>query len=282
MHRLFKERGGEMTRWVDLHIHTTASDGTQTPEEVMLELIEKEIKVFAITDHDSVEHVALMKQLASKQAVTYIPGVEVSVSYGTQELHILVYGVDPEAPRLAEILEKNQAIREAHNLKLIRYVGSKYSEITEAGYHDFVRNPKHGGWKALNYLMEMGNIKSLHALFETIAEMNTPLIFMPHDEVMPKLKALGYTLILAHPPQYFGGERLSEAFLNDLVELGLDGIECYSPYYNDEADRSYYLAYCERKGLMITSGSDYHGSFIQSRLLGVPQTDISKIKFSFI
>lgn len=271
-----------MRAWVDLHIHTTASDGTQTPEEVMQELIEKEIKVFAITDHDSVENVALMKQLASKHAVTYIPGVEVSVSYGMQELHILVYGVDPDAPGLIEILAKNQAIREAHNLKLIRYVGSKFSEITETGYHNFVRNPKHGGWKALNYLMEMGTVESLHALFDLMDEMNVPLTFMPHDDVIPKLKALGYTLVLAHPPQYFRGERVRYDCLDEWVELGISGIECYSPYYKDEADRSYYLGYCESRGLMITSGSDYHGSFIQSRLLGVPQTDISKIKFSFI
>lgn len=271
-----------MTTWVDLHIHTTASDGTQTPEELMQELIEKEIKIFAITDHDSVENVALMKKLASKHAITFIPGVEVSVSYGTQELHILAFGVDPEAPGLKEILEKNQAIREAHNLNLIRYVGSKYSDITEAGYHDFVRNPKHGGWKALNYLMTLGNVESLHALFEIVDEMNVPLIFMPHDEVIPKLKKMGYTLILAHPPQYFGGERVSYDCLDQWVNLGIAGIECYSPYYKDEADRSYYLAYCESRGLMVTSGSDYHGSFIQSRLLGVPQTDISKIKFSFI
>lgn len=270
-----------MVQWVDLHVHTTASDGTLTPEELMLEILEKEITFFSITDHDSTAHVDDMKKIAANHAVTFIPGVEVSVSYGAQELHILTYGVDPDAHALIEILEQNQSIREAHNLKLIRYVSTKYSVITEAGYHAFARNPKHGGWKALNYLMETGVIQSIQELFSIIDEMNVPLRFMPHDDVIPKLKQLGYTLVLAHPPQYFGGERLSDAFLNELVQLGLDGIECYSPYYKDEADRSFYLACCESRDLMITSGSDYHGAFINTRHLGVPQTDISKIKFSF-
>ena len=253
---------------VDIHIHTTASDGTLTPEALMAEIKLKGVSLFSVTDHDSVENIKEMASLAKEEAVDFIPGVEISVAFEGKELHILTYGVSTEDDALAEILLRNQAIREAHNLALVTFACERYGCTFD--FDQYTHEPTRGGWKALNYLMDRGLVGSMSEFFRLIDAFGKPLTFEPYDIVIPKLQALGYLLVLAHPPAYYGGLSLPNEMLDALVSLGVQGIECYSPYFQSEEESAYYLDYCSKNALVITSGSDYHGAFIQSRKLALP------------
>lgn len=269
-----------MTGLVDLHIHTDASDGTMTALALMNEIKEKSVTLFSVTDHDTIDKIDEMINLANQNGVDFIPGVEISVTFGKVELHILTYGIDTKDEHLLEILNHNQAIREAHNLAVVEYALGKQPIFQIEEYENYISNPKRGGWKAVNFLIDKGIVKSISDFFALVEEMGTPLTFDPYDEMIPKLKALGYTLVLAHPPAYFKGEVLNAQFLDELVEMGIQGIECYSPYYSSSDERQFYLEYCQRKELVITSGSDYHGTFIRTRHLAYPDTTTDQVSYT--
>lgn len=261
---------------VDLHMHTSASDGTLTPDALMAEILKERVSLFSVTDHDSIANSDEIAKLAKANNVDFIPGVEISVTFEGKELHILTYGAKTEDCVLSEILRLNQAIRETHNKALVVYACEKYGCVND--YDQYKHVATRGGWKALNYLMDKGIISSLTDIFSLIDAFGKPLIFEPFDVVIPKLYELGYLLILAHPPAYYGGKNLSIEMLDSLIALGIHGIECYSPYYVSQEDESYYLNYCNERSLVITCGSDYHGAFIHSRKLAFPaktMTDVS-------
>ncbi len=264
---------------IDLHIHTTASDGTLTPEELILEVKENDICLFSVTDHDSLDNVDEMAKVAKREGVPFLKGIELSVTFMDKEFHLLTYGVDTSDSRLLERVDKNQRIREDHNRSVIEYVSKSYENISLTGYDAFERDPSLGGWKAVSYLFAEGITKSIADFFGIINEMNKPLIFDSLEEVLPELVQMGYTVVLAHPPAYFKGGLIEVAILDRLRALGLKGIECYSPYYSNPDDYEYYRAYCLKNNLIITSGSDYHGQFIPARKLATPKVDKSQISY---
>lgn len=248
----------------------------------MVEVLENKVELFSVTDHDAVDSVPELTARAKMHGISFIPGVEVSVAYGDQELHILTYGISVDDPILLEILHENQKIRKAHNDALIRYVSETHDHISFDDYENYVEDLSLGGWKSLNYLIEKGVSAHLGAFFDLVKSFGMPLRFQDYAKVIPALKDQGYVLVLAHPPAYFKGERLAEAFLDELIGLGVQGVECYSPYYKNQDDQTYYLEYCRKKNLIITSGSDYHGAFIPSRKLCQPCTDLSALNLKSI
>lgn len=251
---------------VDLHIHTTASDGTLTPELLIEEIKSRRIELFSITDHDCIDNIESMSQIAKECGIYFIKGAEISATYKGQEIHLLTYGAN-EA--LSWRVRKNQAVRDNHNEMVIDYASKKYPDISLEDYHLFERNPRSGGWKAENYLFQRGITKSLNDFFQIVNQMGRQLKFDSVKTVLTELSNSGYTVVLAHPPAYFKGKRLSEEFLNELRIYGLKGIECYSPYFKCVDEQKYYIDYCKKHDLLVTCGSDYHGSFILSRELGV-------------
>ncbi|GAU76841.1 PHP domain-containing protein [Fusibacter sp. 3D3] len=266
-------------KYVDLHIHTTASDGTLTPEELIIEIKANDIELFSVTDHDCMDNVIEMMTIAKREGIAFIPGIELSATFMDRELHLLTYGIDPLDTRFLERVAKNRSIREIHNRAVIEYVSQKHEAISLKGYENFVRDPSLGGWQAENYLFTMSVTKSLTDFFAIIEEMGLKLIFDPIEEVLPELVAMGYTVVLAHPPAYFKGDFISKEILNELKALGLSGIECYSPYYRETLDYEYYKDYCLKNNLLITCGSDYHGQFIPSRKLATPKVTSREISF---
>lgn len=258
-------------------MHTVASDGTMFASEIVEEVKSKSVKLFAVTDHDSVDIIDEMMTLTRETDLLFVPGVEISVNCRGTELHILTYGIDTGNEVLKDILKENIAIRDRHNQAIIQYACEQYPQVTLELYDQYQEDVTRGGWKAVNFLMDHQVISDLPSFFRFIQEFGEPLTFIAYDEVIPKLSKLGYTLVLAHPPAYQQGSLLSETFLDELVSLGICGIECYSPYYKQSEDSQYYQNYCVQRGLWITSGSDYHGAFIPTRKMAQPQIDMSMV-----
>lgn len=268
-----------MRHRIDLHMHTTASDGTQTPSELLEAVQEKNITLFSVTDHDSINNIDEMAQLVKNTNISFIPGVEVSVMYKGQEIHLLVYGIRTNDLELLNILSINQSIREKHNRSVIEYVSTFRPEIILSDYDAYVRNPKSGGWKSENFLFDKKITHSLNDFFDIVNKMEEQLIFPKLEDVLPRLNSLGYPVVLAHPPAYNRRKPLSFETLDELRKLGLSGIECYSPYFRFDSDTTYYRNYSKRNNLLITCGSDHHGDFIPARVLGIPIIIADQISF---
>lgn len=264
---------------IDLHMHTTASDGTQTPAQLLVALQEKNISLFSITDHDSMSNIDEMILLAGKAKIKFIPGVEVSAMYKGQEFHLLTYGIRTDDVELMKILSTNQLIRESHNRKVIEYVSKFTPEVSLSDYDTYDRKPSKGGWKSENYLSEKNVTHSLNDFFDIVGKMEEQLDFPDLEELLPRLSHLGYPVVLAHPPAYNRRQLLTFKTLDELRNLGISGIECYSPYFRFDSDTTYYRNYCKRNNMLITCGSDHHGDFIPARVLGVPRIVADQISY---
>lgn len=265
---------------VDMHIHTTASDGTWTAEELLEHIIKSNIGVFSITDHDTIENSIKILHCIPNN-ICYVIGVEISCTYNNQEYHIAAYDFDYKNTRLNNLLKFNRIQREEFNIKVIQYVKeiNKVKDIKD--YYSYQYNRKRGGWDSLNYLIDKNIVKDLREYFEIIKSSNEKLYFKNPKEIIEIVKDAGGYSFLAHPSAYEKGEKLSLGVLEEWKNYGISGIECFSPYLKNMEDANYYLRFCEENDLMISAGSDCHGEF-NNRALGVPKVNIDKIKLDFI
>lgn len=265
---------------VDMHIHTTASDGTWTAEELLGHIVKNNIKVFSITDHDTTENsVKVINNIPNN--ICYVIGVEISCIYGGEEYHITAYDFDYENSRLNELLEFNQIQRKEFNTKIIQSMKEEGRIKYINDYYSYEYNRKRGGWESLNYLLDKNIVRDIKEYFEIIKLSNERLYFKSPKEVIEIIKSAGGYPFLAHPSAYGKGEKLSVEVLEEWKGYGILGIECYSPYLKNVEDANYYTKYCEENDLMISGGSDCHGEF-NNRTLGVPKVNINKINLEFI
>lgn len=267
-------------RKVDMHLHSYASDGEWSPEQLLEQVDKHDIKIFSVCDHDVTNCVPYMMDLVKdRRDLTYIPGVEASVLYKGIEHHILTYKIDPSDDRLLDLLKINTDYREDSNARLMDYLHESYPQVTRSGYEAYEYNPYQGGWRAYGYLESLGVIKDIRDYFKVTKGFKFEKAFVKAEEYLPKVVAMGYIPILAHPPAYQDGDFYDENDLDYLRNLGLAGIECHTKYLNDQENSQYYVNYCDKHGLWITGGSDCHGGFV-GRNIGVPPVDESMIRIS--
>ncbi|MDA3846091.1 MAG: PHP domain-containing protein [Vallitaleaceae bacterium] len=149
-------------RKVDLHIHSYASDGEWSPEDVIRHVDENDIKIFAVCDHDTTGCVPFLDELTNnRDDLTFIKGVEVSSTYKGRELHILTYNIDETSTELQAILKANIDIREAYNTEIVAYLSKKHNQISVDDYKGYVYNPYQGGWRTYGYFIDRGLITGL-------------------------------------------------------------------------------------------------------------------------
>lgn len=265
-------------RKVDLHIHSAYSDGTLYPKELIKKIVENNIGVFSVTDHDTTEANEEMAVLAGENNLVYIPGVEITSTYWDREIHLLVFGTNLNNQELQSLLEFNCGIRKAFDMALLCHLQNKGLDVSEADYHAYAFNPEDGGWKSKNYLASKGIVQSLDEYFKITFEMDYKMIFKDSLEVIKLVKDLGLQVILAHPPAYEKKHPLTQDALDLFLNAGLDGIECYSPYFKNEEHSEHYARYCQENDLMITCGSDYHGDFLPQRQLGAGMLTYDRLR----
>jgi len=256
---------------VDLHIHTSASDGTWTAAEVVEKIIESDIKIFAITDHNSVENVEKVKLMADKAGLTFIPGVEIDTTYDGGNYHILGYGVDIYNEELLKLISANAEIMEKKDEESIEFLEKKGLNVSLSDYKNYENDNTRGGWKALNYLIDKKickNTKEFFPLFEGWGNPFDKTEFPGPKEVIEVIKKAGGIAVLAHPGAPF--YRLDyDILVPAMVKEGIMGIECYHPENNAEVTQ-FCLDFCKKNNLYITGGSDCHGTFFAHRCLVKP------------
>lgn len=265
---------------IDMHLHTSASDGTWTAEELLERITEKNIKVFSITDHDTIENsLKIISNIPNN--ICYVIGVEISCTYNNQEYHITAYDFDYKNLELQELLKFNMLQRNDNNTAIIKYL-NRINRLTDIeDYFTYKYESNRGGWKSLNYLLDKNIIEDMRGYFEIMERSNERLCFKEPKEVIDIIKAAGGYSFLAHPSAYKKGEKLPLKILKDWIDYGISGIECYSPYLKNIEDSNYYVDFCNENNLMISAGSDCHGEF-NNRTLGVPKVTMNDVRIDFI
>jgi predicted metal-dependent phosphoesterase TrpH len=260
---------------VDLHCHTTASDGGLSPKELVARAASLGIEVLAITDHDTTEGVPAALSEGERRGVLVVPGVEISAVSGREEIHLLGYFVDPEDSGLQTLLARAREARRTRARKML-------DRLAELGLPiEWERLVKVSGGSGsigrphvATTLVEAGHVSSYDEAFDLWIGRDGPA-YVERYKVAPEvatelLKASGGLPVLAHPYIYGrdGERRLGldlKHWLPRLRDAGLEGIEVYYPNYPREARRQL-LALAVQHGLLITGGSDFHGGMLGNRL----------------
>jgi len=272
---------GEMI--VDLHMHSTASDGSYTPKMLIEEVKKAGVELFALTDHDTSENVEEVKTLAVQEGIAFIPGVEISTTLENKMFHVLAYGFDLNDENLQKILKTNRE-------KLIKKDDESIKMLIEEGYElefeEYLRyeyDPARGGWKTLNFLIDKGIVKDVSDFFGRLFSGDRKVPYPEFEnpkKIIEAVKAAKGTAVLAHP-FYDVGTKLVEDTFEKFKAMGIEGVECYHPNHSKEATE-FSLNWCRKNNMIITAGSDCHGDFIVTRKIGTPRVALKELNLSYL
>lgn len=248
---------------VDLHVHSTKSDGSYTPRELVEYAVKKGLAAFALTDHDTTEGLAEAFLAAEGKDIEVIPGIEFSTEYQGKDIHILGFYIDYEGEEFRTYLKDFRESRRIRNEKMCKKlvehgVDISYEELKER-FPGAVLTRAHYA----RFLWEEGYVSSMKEAFDRYIGDHAPC-FLPREKVTPVqavkliLKAGGVP-VLAHPVLYGMSDKRLEELVAELKEAGLKGIEAvYSTYNSGEERQMKKLA--GKYGLLISGGSDFHGA----------------------
>lgn len=257
---------------IDLHVHSNKSDGSYTPTELVDYALAKELSAFALTDHDTVDGLAEALSYASDLSIEVIPGIELSTENEGRDVHILGLYIDAQNQDFCTYLKDFQASRELRNEKMcvkLRECGFDISmEQLRERFPDSVVTR---GLYA-KYMYETGQLRSMKEAFERYIGDTGPC-FVAREKVTPEqaielIHTAGGIAVLAHPVLYHMGNAKLDSFTARLKKAGLDGIEAVYTTYTPSDEREI-KRLAQKYGLLITGGSDFHGTTKPDTDLGV-------------
>jgi predicted metal-dependent phosphoesterase TrpH len=262
---------------IDLHAHTTASDGSLTPTELVALARETGLSALGVTDHDTVGGLPEATEAARAAGLELVPGVELSVDYPHGQFHLLGYFVDFTSQALLDRLQYLQDYRFRRNEKMVALMQQAGLPITmedlerEAG-GDVIGRPH----MALAFVRK-GIVGSTQEAFDRyLADgkpFHIPKVKLGPAEAIDLLHSAGATTVLAHP-KYLGIADPSSlrTELARMKELGLDGIEIYYSQHTEE-ETALYAEIARELGFVVSGGSDFHGASKPHVKLGVVYRD---------
>ena len=255
----------EESMLIDLHTHTTASDGQYNPVEIARKAYQKGIELLAITDHDTVKGIEIAKK-EEKLFKNIFPGIEISTQ-DSEEIHILGYGIDITNKELLKACEDFQKERDNRGERIASYLHTKGIEIELECVKKYAKNGVLGRQHFARYLVDNGIVQSTRDAF--LVYLDTPEFREQTDRKKPSCettinlihKAKGKA-VLAHPGIYRMADDKLEKLVGRLTYAELDGIECfYSRHTKLQTER--YLELMRKYNLKTSCGSDFHGEIVK-------------------
>ncbi|MGD1854777.1 MAG: PHP domain-containing protein [Leptolyngbyaceae cyanobacterium] len=238
---------------LELHCHTTFSDGTLTPQQLVARAVAKGVKALAITDHDTISGWSEARTAAQSHALEIVPGIELSTTYNERSMHILGFYPDPH--KLKQPLQERIRGRHRRAQKMV-------DKLSELGYPIELPtgNTAPGRPHIAKALLTAGHVTSQQEAFQRFIGDHGPA-YVPYEkftaaEGIALLKSCGAVPVWAHPYLFRGG--IVEDILPELVQAGLMGVEVYHPHHSISEERVL-EELCTQYGLVMTGGSDYHG-----------------------
>ena len=260
------EDAKSMNQHVDLHMHTIRSDGMLSPAELLESVRSADIAAFSVTDHDTLQGYLDIREMLNETDPQLIPGVELSTNYKEQDLHILAYAFDPDYFAFKNALVEFQQARRRRGEEMVKKlnglgVNISYDDVKECAVDAVVGRPH-----VAEAIFKSGATARYEEAFQTYIGTNGPA-YVPKENFEPAaafelVHQAGGIAVLAHP-----GVNDAYLVIDELVEMGLDGIEVLHPEHSQSLiDKLKQKA--KDLGLCTTGGSDYHGRSGRDQRIG--------------
>ncbi|HEX9343322.1 MAG TPA: PHP domain-containing protein [Actinomycetota bacterium] len=264
---------------IDLHTHTRASDGSDTPAELVEAAARAGVKVLAVTDHDTVAAVAAAQAAGAEHGVRVLVGLEITGevagsaglpwtaslrsparSAGGRVVHLLAYGAGLLAPGAVDRVEAVRRERLERNHR----IGERLEALTGVGYDQAAALAGRSALSRAHFaraLIQAGVVADTAEAFDRYLSNGRPAYApapsLPVEEVVALVHGLGGLVVLAHPGRLGGAE--ADGVVAAAIEAGIDGLEVWHSQHDADA-RHHWQATADRHGLLVTGGSDYHGA----------------------
>ncbi len=264
-----------MTAGVDLHSHTTASDGALGPRELVREAARRGVRVLAITDHDSTDALAeAFDEVLKHPPMTLVPGIEINCDVDGGEVHILGYFLEYEADWFQGFLREQRSERRARVYRIAERLAELGMPIDPEEVFALVKEGSAGRPHIAQVMVARGYVKTFREAFDRYLKAGGPAN-VPRKKLAPTqaveiIRRVAGVPVLAHP-----GLAERDDLIPGLVKAGLMGIECYYQEHSPTQTRNY-LRMCKDLNLVATGGSDFHGLHIgRMNPLGSPPVPLS-------
>lgn len=274
-------------------MHTSYSDGTDNVEQILAKVIDKNIEIFAITDHDTFVGCEKMRQdysdIISKNGLIFLNGIEFSTEDNGESVHILAYGFDIENPKMIELVNKGKQLRLRRIKKRIELLNSEFNiQLSDNELASILSQQSPSKVHIANILIQRGFVGTLSEILVKYMSHNLPDCKLTTKETLATIGEAGALSVYAHPLGGTGEKRVHTQTFKARVErfkcYGLDAIECYYSIYNED-NRELIKAEAKRLGLKLSGGSDYHGTSKDVKLgclssdgIQVNDTDVTLLK----
>jgi hypothetical protein len=250
---------GGGTHLVDLHAHTSASDGGDDPGALVEAAAAAGVEVLVVTDHDTVAAVAAAKAAGLRLGVEVLAGCELTANLGGRVVHVLVYGEGLLDPGVGEAVEAARRGRQPRNLA----IGERLRELTGVGHDQAMAIAGGSALSRAHFaraLVAAGVVADVAEAFDRYLSSGQPAYVpapsVPLTDAVALAGKAGGVAVLAHPGRLGDGER--DRVLQEALAAGIDGIEVWHPQHDAELRRTL-SDLVQRRGLLATGGSDYHG-----------------------
>lgn len=269
--------------FADMHIHSLYSDGTLSPAQIVQIARSNGVGLISLCDHNVVQGTLEVLPLAKAAGLECVCGVEIDAIFEDTDVHILCYGADLQNANLLERIHHARNRLDQMSEDLLDAMLPHEPRLSRGEYEALPHDTAKGGWKLLQYLTLKGvtpNMKAGFPLYDQYGVTYAAAGFDGAETVIRAIHAAGGRAVLAHPGVTFSLDHLTrfEEQVECIMDLGLDGIECHYVRHPAGITRSL-KAICDRRGAMITAGSDCHGAF-SSNEIGQTRTPISQLRLN--
>jgi hypothetical protein len=245
-------------KWVDLHMHSSFSDGVRTPSELVALAVERGLSAIALADHDCLDGIRELVEAAGMADVEALAAVELSCVYRGRDLHILGYGVNAEDEEFRALLTRFRKAREERGVKIIAKLADMGVHLDAARILERAANGVLGRPHIAEALIDGRYVKDFSEAFEKYIGEDCPAYVqkykMTPGEAVAAIRASGGLAFIAHPGFYLED---IDAFY-ELLEGGFDGIEVLHPKHDAET-RERLRRMAQERGMLMSGGSDFHG-----------------------
>lgn len=255
---------------IDLHTHSSCSDGSLTPSQLVQEAARMGLAAIALTDHDTMAGVAEALSAGREWGIEVLPGIEISARQEGQAIHILGYGIAPDHPGFCSLISELAIFRETRNQAILAKLDSlglalNRTELT-ASTVGLIGRPH-----IARQLVRQGHAASIAQAFRRFLQRNAqayvPVARFPAAETIRLIREAGGLAVLAHPTTIDKNLKGVPTLVKKLTESGLGGLEVFYPGHSLKICRRL-LDLCEHGHLIVTGGSDFHGSLRPEIQLG--------------
>ena len=246
-----------MDQRADLHVHTTASDGTLTPEQVVLEAARIGLGAVGIADHDTVCGIESGLAAAETVGIVLMPGVEINTDYGKDEIHILGYFIDHRSPSLTANLERQRSARFERGKRIVERLNELGVNVSFDRVQEIAGGGAIGRPHIARALVESGYAGSMNGAFGKFLVRGAPGYVARHKltpfQAVDMVREAGGVAVIAHP-----GINKHDELIPKLVEAGVQGIEAHHTEHSP-IQAKHYAEVARQYDLIVTGGSDSHG-----------------------